>query len=198
MFRKSLIPAVTGCLVFGLTGLMLSGCAGVVLSGAAGTTAAVSQERKVEDNLADQRIGLAIRDKWLTELGRALPNIDITVNEAVVLLTGRVANPDDRVDAVRLAWQVKGVKRVLNEISLESKPGLGDLARDQKISLELRSKLTFDTSINAFNFSIDTVDGVVYFMGVAKTQAELDRALNTARSISGVVRVVNYARIAGP
>jgi len=41
------------------------------------------------------------------------------------------------------------------------------------------------------------VQGVVYLMGVAQNQAELNRVIETARTISGVKQVVSYVKLAG-
>ena len=45
------------------------------------------------------------------------------------------------------------------------------------------------------NYSIETINGVIYVMGIAQSQDELDRVVNHARNISGVQRVVSYVRL---
>ena len=50
--------------------------------------------------------------------------LNLTVNQGRVLITGIVQNPDDRVEAVRLAWQVEGVTQVINEIRVAESDGL--------------------------------------------------------------------------
>ncbi len=47
------------------------------------------------------------------------------------------------------------------------------------------------------NYSIETVNGVVYLIGVAQSQEELDRVINHARQISYVRRIVSHVRIKG-
>ena len=100
-----------------------------------------------------------------------------------------------RLDAVRLAWQAKGMQEVINEIQVDNNSGLMDSARDTWISTQLRTKLTFDSRIHSQNYSIDTVNGVVYLMGLADNQGELDRAIEHARALPNVQRVVNYVRV---
>ena len=55
--------------------------------------------------------------------------------------------------------------------------------------------ITLDKQIKAVNYSIETVNGTVYVMGIAQSQAEVDRIRNHARQLSYVRRVVNYVRI---
>ncbi|MFX5821173.1 BON domain-containing protein, partial [Acinetobacter baumannii] len=81
------------------------------------------------------------------------------VDQGRVLLTGRAADPQMRLDAVRLAWQAQGVKEVINEIQIDNGSSIVDTARDTWISTQIRSRITFDADIHSQNYSIDTVDG---------------------------------------
>ena len=53
--------------------------------------------------------------------------------------------------------------------------------------------MTFDKYIQSINYSIETVHGAVYLMGVAQSQEELDRVIKLARRIKGVSEVISYA-----
>ena len=99
-----------------------------------------------------------------------------------------------RDEAVRLAWQAEGVKEVINEIQIADSD-LGDFASDTWISTNLKSKLLFDSKIASINYSVETVRGVVYLIGVAQSQEELDRVTNHARSLEYVKKVVSYVKI---
>ena len=57
--------------------------------------------------------------------------------------------------------------------------------------------MTFDRNIQSINYSIDTVAGTVYLMGVAQNQAELNKVIEVARTIPHVMQVVNYVKMAG-
>jgi osmotically-inducible protein OsmY len=54
-----------------------------------------------------------------------------------------------------------------------------------------------DASVRSINYSIDVVGGTVYLMGIARSQAELDRVLNHARNLPYVKQVVNYVLLKG-
>lgn len=179
--------------------LLLPACSPVgVATGAAATTGvAAVREGGISTAVSDLKIQAEINDLWFQYDVTTFAKLDMTVNQGRVLITGVVQDPEDRVEAVRLAWQPKGVKQVINEIQLAEGPGLISFARDSWISTRLRTALTIDKHIQSVNYSIDTVRGIVYLMGVAQNQAELSRVIETARTIPDVKRVVSYVKLAG-
>jgi len=114
-----------------------------------------------------------------------------------VLLTGDVPNPEMRVDAVRLAWQADGVRQVINEIKVEGGGGVTGYVSDSWITSNIRTKMTFDKYVQSINYSVETVDGTVYLMGIAQDQKELDRVIDYARNAKYVKNVTSYVRLRG-
>jgi osmotically-inducible protein OsmY len=172
-----------------------SGCVPVILGGAAAGGYASGQERGISGTATDAAIRVQINDLWFRYNIDMMQALDLSVREGRVLITGNVQNPEWKIEAVKLAWQANGVKEVLNEIEIRDSSSLGDYARDTWISTRLRGNLTFDSQIRSLNFSIETQNAVVFVMGVARSQAELDRVINYARNTPSVRRVVNYVRI---
>ncbi len=177
----------------------LSAC--TVVGAAAGAGAAVGiasqQEGGVSSAANDIRIKAAIGDKWFKYKVDTFSKLSTTIDQGRVLITGVVQNPDDRVEAVRLAWQVEGVKQVINEIRVADGEGVPGFVRDKWITTRLRTELTFTKDIGAINYSIDTVQGTVYLMGVARNQQELDRVIAIARGVPNVKQVVSYVKPEG-
>lgn len=189
MMRLFVLPA--GVL---LSTILLGACSPIGIVGAAGVGlgAAATREGGISGTLSDTRIHAEVADKLFKyDLG-TFSKVGVTVEEGRVLLSGVVQNPEDRVEAVRAAWQVRGVRQVINEIKVANSEGISGFVRDAWITTRLRTALTFDDFVQNLNYSIDTVQGTVYLMGVAQTQAELDRALRLARTIPGVKGVVSY------
>lgn len=189
MNRKSLI--VSTALVVGALGL--SGCGGVLVGGAATVGVAAAQERSVGAAVDDASIEFRIKDNFLQKSDRLFTRVSVDSVEGRVLLSGSVDSPDDRVEVARLTWQVDGVKEVFNEVEVRDRAGLVDYFRDVRIANELRLRLLGDKDISAINYSIESVNGVVYVMGIAQSQAELEKVTAHASNIKGVVRVVSYA-----
>ena len=179
--------------------LLMTACTPVgVATGAAATTgAAAVREGGISTAVSDLKIQAEINDLWFQYDIKTFAKLDLTVNQGRVLVTGVVQDPEDRVEAVRLAWQPKGVKQVINEVQLSEGGGLISYARDSWISTRLRTALTIDRNIQSINYSIDTVMGIIYLMGVAQNQAELNRVIETARTIPDVKRVVSYVKLVG-
>jgi osmotically-inducible protein OsmY len=194
MFRI-LNPFLLPCALLLLGAGPLTGCVGASLGAGAAAGVSVVQERSVGDAIDDVTIRLRINDLWFSENFDLYRRVELQVLEGRVLLSGSVDDPRTRLDAVRLAWQVKGVKEVIDEIEVSGVSSFGEDAQDGWISAQLRTKMMFDKDIRAINYSIETVKGVVYLMGVAQDSAELERVTNHARNLSHVKRVVSYVRI---
>ena len=177
----------------------LSACGAVGLAAGAGAAVGIAsqQEGGVSSAASDVRIKAMIADKWFKYKVDTFSKLSTTVDQGRVLITGIVQNPDDRVEAVRLAWQVEGVKQVINEIRVAESEGVPGYVRDTWITTRLRTELTFTKDISAVNYTIDTVQGTVYLMGVARNQAELDRVIEVARGVPNVKQVVSYVKPLG-
>ncbi len=187
--------------IVGLISVMAlnSGCTafGVALGAGAKTGIEAAKEGGIPRAVSDFTIQTKINSLWFQEDVDIYKKLDLTVNQGRVLITGVVQNHSHRVEAVRLAWQPTGVKQVINEIRVSESEGIPGYARDVWITTQLRTKLTLNKNVQSINYSIDTVQGTVYLMGVSQNQDELNRVIDQARMISGVKEVVSYMKFAG-
>lgn len=187
-------------LIFCAAGLFaLNACTAVGLAtGAAATTGiAAAQEGGLNRAVSDARIRIMINDAWLKYDIDTFAKLSTTVKNGRVLITGVVQEPEHRVEAVRLAWQVEGVKSVINEIRVADSEGVIGFAKDTWISTRLRTEMMFDRDVQSINYTIDTVQGVVYLMGYAQSQLELNDVIEHARTIPDVKQVVSYVKLVG-
>lgn len=173
-----------------------TGCAPLAVGGAvAGVAVAGSEERGLGGFVSDVEIQTRINKLWLDNSVDLMRRLNMTVDSGRVLLFGKAKDPQQRLDAVRLTWQVNGVKEVINEIQVDAADtSVVTDAKDTWISTQIRTRITFDMSISSQNYSIDTLEGVVYLMGIAKNPEEMNAVIQHARSVAGVQRVVNYVR----
>lgn len=185
--------------IAGFSLVSLGGCslAGVAAGAGATVGIAAAQEGGIQRALSDAEIQILINDAWFKHDVNMFSKLDMTINQGRVLITGVVQDPDHRVEAVRLAWQVDGVRQVINEIRIAESEGVGGYVKDNWITVRLRTALTFDRDVQSINYSIDTVQGVVYLMGSAQNQHELNQVIETARTIPGVKQVVSYVKLVG-
>lgn len=197
MSSPSRAPILT-LMIAGLTGLSLAttACAPIAIIGAgAGAGVAAAQERGFSTAATDTRIRLDINHLWFQESEDLYSRIQLQVQEGRVLLSGAVPDPQTRVDAVRLAWQVSGVQEVINEIEVDDETTLTDRARDAWISARLKSRLLGDRDVSSINYSIEVVNQSIFLIGIAQNQIELDRVIAHAKDLSYVRRVVSYVRL---
>lgn len=175
----------------------VAGCSPLGMAVGAGASAgiAASEERGIGGSLADARIQTDINDLWFKHSIEMMRRLELTVNEGRVLVAGFAEDEKMKADAVRLVWQVKGVRAVEDQVKVGPEPGTGSYLRDIWIGGQLRSILTFDGHIQAINYTIESVDGVVYLMGIAQSEAELERVVGHARRQRYVKRVVSLVRI---
>ena len=176
--------------------LGLTGCGPGVLVGAGATAGvAVAQERSVGAAVDDTAISVQINEALLKDSESLFRNVDVDVVEGRVLLTGSVPTADDRVKSARITWKVNGVKEVMNELQVTNRGSIVDYLKDGKITAHLRLLLLQDREISDINFTVETVNGTVYLLGIAQNQAELDKLTNHARNINGVVKVISHVRL---
>ena len=188
-----LFPAFALCL---LTCFATSGCIPLLVAGGTETAVVVAQERSAGNAVDDASILLKLKTQFINQEDKDMfRNVEIKVTEGSVLLTGNVDKPESQVEAVRIAWQVDGVKEVINEIQISDKAGLLNYSRDVLISNQIRVRLIATKGVRSINYSVLTVNQVVYLMGIAQNQEELDIATNVASTTSYVQRVVSYVRL---
>ena len=187
-------PAAAAILLAVLCASALAGCAGAVIGAGATVGVAAYEERGIEGAARDLRTSTQIREQWFN-FDHTLPvKLGIEVYEGRALLTGVVSDPQVQADAVRLAWKAEGVQDVINEIQVVPTDVI-DTAKDSWITTQLLSKITFDKQILAVNYEVETVNGIIYLIGIAQNQAELDRVIAYGRAIPNVTRIVSHVRL---
>ncbi len=175
--------------------IYLSGCAQVI-TGTAVKVATVSQEdRSIGEFVDDAIIKTVIKNTYFDQSENLFFNIDVEVSQGRVLLTGTVENIDLKIEATRIAWGVNGVKTVINEIQISNSDSILNFADDLIISTKILGKLMLDEEINSLNYNIETVNRLVYIIGIAQTQKERDLVLSIAKDVYGVEEVVDYINI---
>jgi osmotically-inducible protein OsmY len=175
-----------------LASFALSGCAGAVIGVGSAAVAASATEKGISTSVSDGMIFTKLHDKFIHTDASLSTGVDVTVNDGAVLLTGKVKTPEKKVLATRLAWEIKGVREVVNEIQVTDKSSIKDMAKDLAASAQLRGKLIADNDISSLNYSIDVVNGTVYLSGVAADATEMNRVIAHAQELRFAQQVVNY------
>ncbi len=90
------------------------------------------------------------------------------------------------------------MREVINEIKVTDEGGLGAFVNDTVLEKKIQIEYLFDKEVDSANFRVRSVHGVVYLIGLAQSQAELDKALSILREYEDVRDVVSYVRIKKP
>ncbi len=173
---------------------MLGGCASMVVGAGAAAGVAAFEERSFAVHAEDTTLATKIRYNLLESKEKFATNVGLEVYEGRVLMTGVVKTEEMRAEALRQAWKVEGVKDVFNELQIGD-AGIQDFAKDSWVTTKLKSKMTIDKDILAINYSVETVNGIVYLIGIAQNQAEIDKVIAHARNLGYVKRVISHVRV---
>ena len=172
----------------------LPGCVGTAGFTSATVGVAAMEQRGLSGAVDDTVLRIRINTIFAENDERLWRKVGLQVHNGRVLLTGALETAEMRLEAVRLVWQADGVSEVINEIQITASDGLTGFARDTWISARLKSELLFDEKVSSINYSIETVKGTVYLIGVAKNKEELERVINRARALDYVKKVVSYVK----
>ena len=183
-------PALAGWALVGL--LTLTGC----ITSATKAATIVKEDRTFYNHAADVEIKSTIRTAYLEQ--NMLLDITTDVYEGQVMLTGAVKNAEERSRAEALARQVKGTREVYNDIQVTDKGGVKATAEDVTILTKLHAKLLAAKDVSSVNFRLRAVNGVVYFLGIAQSQGELDKILEIVRETDGVRQVITHMQVKPP
>lgn len=177
-----------------ITAVNLSSCVPAAVTAGATTAGVVAaQERSTGNAFDDTGIKLTLNNLYFNrDINDLFKNVNIHVSEGRVLLTGAVDKPETKVEAVRLAWRAKGVREVIDEIQVNDQTGIADYARDTWISAQIRSRLLFEKNLRSINYNVETVNGVVYLLGIAQDQEELRKATYIASTTKYVKQVISH------
>ena len=181
-----------------LLGASLQGCVRAVIGAGATVGTAAMEERGIAGVTDDAALRIRLNGLFSGKDERLWRKVGLQVYMGRVLLTGAVETEDMRAEAVRLAWSAEGVKEVINEMQIAQSGGATGFARDTWITTLLKSALLFDKDVSSINYSVESVGGTVYLIGLAQNRAELNRVMNHARGMSYVKKVVNYVQIKRP
>ena len=164
----------------------LIGVVGVASIGSA------SKEKGIGTSLNDTAIDFKISNLIFKFNPDISPLTKVFVNNGSVLITGKVKRPSDKIEITKLAWKIKGVKEVSNEVQITDVSTIKNIARDWASQGEIVARIMTDKNINSLNFDIDVVNDKAYITGIAKNKEEMKLVKDHASSARFINEVFNY------
>lgn len=169
---------------------LLSGCPALIAAGGAGGAVVINENRTagalVEDELIENKALIRLNE---TIGGNA--HFVVTSYNRRVLITGQVPNAQIRKEINEIVKGIKNVREIIDQMEDGNPSSL--TARVSDSSLTARAKVALcrvqTAEFSCLDVKVVTEKGVVYLMGlVTKEQAAV--AIDTARNLSGVIKVV--------
>ena len=177
--------------------LLNQGCSPTGILATSGSSALVvaEGERSMGTVIDDATIKVNIAAKFLNAGNNLFVNINTSVLEGRVLLTGLVDNQEIRIDAVRLVWEVEGVQEIINEIEIGNRSTIKDYASDLWINTQARGVAAKTVGLKAITFNFETIQGKIYIAGISSRPDLLEEMVSALKNIKGVNEIVNYVII---
>tara|TARA_B100000787_G_C16154717_1_gene278287 strand:- start:16 stop:609 length:594 start_codon:yes stop_codon:yes gene_type:complete len=174
-----------------LVGVILSGCAGVSSRGLFGTGVSVALDpRTIGTQMDDSIMQKNLITRILVTDKRYLLSVKSKVIDGRIFLTGKVENPEEKLQLTKLAWETKGARSVRNDIKIKEEFNFKKSAQDILITSQFLTALILNKNIKATNYQIDTYKKKIYVYGIALTSEEKELVISEAKEILDVDDVI--------
>jgi len=171
--------------------LFLSNCVGTASQGVFGTGVSIALDPRslgtqIDDSIMQKNLAarLTVKEKSY------LLSLNVKVLDGRIFITGKVDNPEEKLQITKLAWETKGVRSVKNDIKIKEEFNFKQSAKDLLITSQLRTALIFNKEIKATNYQIDTYKKKIYIYGIAHKSEERKKVINEAKEILDVENVI--------
>ena len=171
--------------------LIFTGCIGISSKGIFGTGVSVALDPRslgtqIDDSVMQKNLAtrISLRNKSY------LLSVKTKVLDGKIFLTGKVNDPEEKLQITKLAWETKGARSVKNDIKLKENFNFKQSAKDLLITSQLRTAFIFNKKVKATNYQIDTYKKKIFIYGISLTAEERIEAINEAKKILDVEDVI--------
>lgn len=154
-----------------------------------------ASSRNLDQSFSDIGADASLKGVLFADRSHDYGDIDLTVYEGRLMLTGTMKSEEGHRKLIENAWKADGVDQVIDEVLIGDGTSIGQGFEDSRIDASLRARLIGDGNLKSGQFKASVSKGVVYLLGVTRNEADLNAALDIARSISGVEKVVSHVLV---
>ena len=140
---------------------------------------------QIDDTIMQKNLSarLALSDK------KYFLSIQSEVIDGRIFLSGKVAEPEEKIKITKMAWETKGVRSVKNAITIKGQSSFKSTAKDILITSQLRSALIFNKKTKSRNYTLETINKNIYIFGIAMSADEKKEVINEANKIYDVKEI---------
>ena len=170
------------------------GCspANILATGGATGMVVAEGDRSLGTVVDDATIKINIAAKFINSPDNLFVDVNTTVIQGRVLLTGLVDNQEIRIDAVRRVWEVEGINEVVNEIQIGNRSSLKEYAQDVWITTQVKGLAARTLGLRSLAYNFETIQGKVYIAGITTHPDQLEELIRVSKTIKGVTEIINY------
>ncbi|MDA9065700.1 BON domain-containing protein [Candidatus Pelagibacter sp.] len=171
--------------------IILTGCAGISSKGIFGTGVSIAFDpRSLGTQIDDSVMQKSLAARMVLRNKKYLLAISTKVLDGRIFLTGKIEDPEEKLQITKLAWETKGVRSVRNDITIKEGFNFKQSAKDLLITSQLRTALIFNKQIKATNYQIDTYKKKIFIYGISLTAEERKEVIKEAKEILDVENVI--------
>ena len=171
--------------------LIFTGCVGLSSKGIFGTGVSIAFDpRSLGTQIDDSVMQKNLTGRLVLRDSSYLLSISTKVLDGRIFLTGKIEDPEEKLQITKLAWETKGVRSVRNDITIKEDFNFKQSAKDVLITAQLRSALLFNKKIKNTNYQIDTYKKKIFIYGISRTIEERKEVIKEAKEILDVKDVV--------
>ena len=171
--------------------IILTGCAGISSKGIFGTGVSIAFDpRSLGTQIDDSVMQKSLAARMVLRNKKYLLAISTKVLDGRIFLTGKIEDPEEKLQITKLAWETKGVRSVRNDITIKEGFNFKQSAKDLLITSQLRTALIFNKQIKATNYQIDTYKKKIFIYGISLTEEERKEVVTEAKEILDVEDVI--------
>jgi len=120
-----------------------------------------------------------------------IADLEVWVRQGTAYIEGSVPNLKQKKLAGEIAWQVEGIREVVNMLRIMPLP----VVDDESLKQHLKRALARNPKIDHTKVSIEVINGVVYLGGFVSTAAEKHLAEHEAWATPGVRDIINKIEV---
>ena len=170
---------------------ILSSCAGTGSRGVFGTGVSVALDpRSLGTQIDDSIMQKNVAARLIMLNKNYILSIKTKVLDGRIFLTGKVDDPEEKLQITKIAWETEGVRSVRNDIKIKDEFNFKQSAKDLLITSQLRAAMILSKSIKATNYNIDTYKKKIFIYGIALNDEERQEVIDEAKSILDVEKVI--------
>jgi osmotically-inducible protein OsmY len=170
---------------------LLNACIPVVfVVGAAAGGAVIYDNRGTHTILQDNSLAYEAQGKINSDPQLAKQaHITVTTFNHILLMVGQTPTAALRQQAYALMQGLPNVRRIYNQVTIESVTPLGQRSKDSWITTKVKTKLLAEKGLHSSQIKVLTEDDTVYLMGLV-THSQGSLAALAASKVSEVQKVI--------